>query len=77
VWVRTQWHNLVNLDRCVGLAYWYDPFIRKWTVRAYTGVGEADYCAICETDTEEAAQKVIDDIGSSLSNQLCFRGDVD
>jgi hypothetical protein len=56
VWVKTQWHSLVNLDRCMGLSYWYDPFVRKWVVRAYTGEGEDDYWAICETDTEEAAK---------------------
>jgi len=56
VWVKTQWHSLVNLDRCMGLSYWYDSFTLKWVIRAYTGEGEDDYWAICETDTEEAAK---------------------
>ena len=56
MWVKTQWHSLVNLDRCMGLSYWYDSFTRKWVIRAYTGEGEDDYWSICETDTEEAAK---------------------
>ena len=70
MWIKTQWHSLVNLDRCMGLVYWYDSITRKWTVRACTGLGEDDYWAICETDTKEAAQKVIDDIGASLGNLI-------
>ena len=72
MWVKTQWHSLVNLDRCVGLSYWYDSNTRKWVVRAYTGEGEDDYWSICETDTEEAARKMIDDIGFRLSYRFRF-----